>query len=1477
MESLIHTATDSQTDPSSSEHVLVQIDEPSSAFGLPSGFKDVSRLSAVRKPWTDDDDIDCTSSSISLPNMDLDDLVQSSPTESAVRPAVAAVAAVAAAAPVGPATDAVLVNTLGPSEPSQSSFTEGTKARFFRTLEAELGSSIDYRALNQCPDTAEDTESPGEVSSGRPPLPDHPTDDPTDHITDHPTDHPADHPTEHPADHPAGDPADKDSPPSPLRTDLPTLSEPPTHAESTDLIQFSNNPPPFAPGLPPVLSASSLLDEIHDLPQSHVSAPILDGSLPLGPSVPTQPEADISRSPSPFQHESRSHVEDDGYSYQFESESSEHHGRARSPESLSTPSSHIRNTNPESPYPLQAQPGSVSISPSPPPSPSPPSPSPPSPSPPSPSRVPRPASPLSNGVLPLSPTREECPSPDLLSPLASPAVATRHPVPKAESSQLPSDPSLAEVDLQNASNAQHLGAELNPQPISDRDLESDVHIEAQLSRDGLHPEPESRLEQTQLQSKPHREASRGETVSRVRLVLPSPAKEQDGKQPTLPSNDGAPSQIAVRPAGTLGADPKRPVAQARPKLPSSGLAAPPSSATGKPAPRPSVSPAKASTSQVLSKPPARQNSKSSLKKAILQDTNLKRRPSTQELKPAISDHPAAPHHRSSSSQDPPTPLLPVRPDSIQPATSLESAQLASEIECLTRLIHDKDEAIRKLTATIVEKDSAIQSLKDEVDFLEKLREERDLFQAGRVRVPDAIEGVPDSELAALRRQFEEQEALIAGFQRENEKLDEQVRRLKKKAKETEHQFFLKHEATEREIAHLRQQLHGRENDADFGAAKLRVRLEELEHELQHTRRDAEDQREAMKGELVKVRAQLAEANSKLRELTEASPEELDRLRGQLKESKERYEAYIVQLEGKLEAFSQSGRLPESHLAGGPELQPWLPSPALLESIDDFVAMVETLGLTTQAQRTKIPAASHSSRRTDGKRPGQQQPDRLEQKLAQIKSLVQTARASTSASTSGGDSAFGLARPAMDQPDYIRRLRERIKQLELDAETTLNEHREVCRQHENKLSRQQVEYEEQLAELKSKNDQLYRSLLEAAEKTSSETIGLANDRISQLEQQLSTLLNEYSQQLKEANNVKTLGSELEQTQKLLSLSEAKVETLTERMIQQQSKLLEYERLMSEYEETLTKVQKTKNSVEAELLQNALEKDRLVSSYEAKIVQMQQMWHDKVFAVEETKWVEEVGKLRTELEQLRMTNLNLKNKYVPFLPTPHPLLHGSTPTALPGQRGLQISETARKAVQENTLAILKQTQQETSQISSAHYHQAVELAREETRRALQSAHQLEVRELKRARDDAEKQLQVLRDKHGELQEQCRRLEASLEEAKLGSDSALRRQSQQLQQQLRVARQNWTPDMHAFARLEEQIRTLEEQYSERESDIQKRIQVHAQELARKEVERVRAMYEPLLKRKNQEIEGFRRELEELMQGFALLKRKGGASSRS
>ena len=137
------------------------------------------------------------------------------------------------------------------------------------------------------------------------------------------------------------------------------------------------------------------------------------------------------------------------------------------------------------------------------------------------------------------------------------------------------------------------------------------------------------------------------------------------------------------------------------------------------------------------------------------------------------------------------------------------------------------------------------------------------------------------------------------------------------------------------------------------------------------------------------------------------------------------------------------------------------------------------------------------------------------------------------------------------------------------------------------------------------------------------------RISDLESQLDNLKKSYESQI-------DLLSDESIKEHVRVAEEAAELSYKKREISLQRRIDELETLLESQGATIDSLRSEISKIEREMAMRVQAKDALIESYEEKLSFFKKEFHDRVFAVE-------VHKLRMEVDEMRFSNSDLKNKY------------------------------------------------------------------------------------------------------------------------------------------------------------------------------------------------------------------------------------------
>ncbi|KAJ3070570.1 hypothetical protein HDU98_006375 [Podochytrium sp. JEL0797] len=795
----------------------------------------------------------------------------------------------------------------------------------------------------------------------------------------------------------------------------------------------------------------------------------------------------------------------------------------------------------------------------------------------------------------------------------------------------------------------------------------------------------------------------------------------------------------------------------------------------------------------------------------------------------------------------PTPLPPANIHEPPPLALTNTTTTSSDTLAAASAQHASAEILR-LKALLSAAESANAQYREEIVFLEHLREqEARVVQSGLglggKKGAGGGDGVGElatkEEVEKVKKEIEEQETLIKGYQHENEKLTTRLKTLTSQHKDQESRSFLRIETLQREIQSLKTTnttpstatgsgtLPNSTSTSGFDAAKLAAEVDTLREKLVSQDRDFLDKETAYLGEIQKLSAQLSEARRQVDTFEGCSSAEVEAMKLAWAGERDRFESFIVELETRLERErGYKEMMMEKEQA---ELEARLVEIGVGRSTGAKVAA-------TNLSKGKSALGSVEARR-----------------VKELEKLVVELQQKLARSLKGGKEGMPellLAnRPSIEEATYIRHLKDHIKRLQNEIETkeaSWFSKLEVLHAETTDLKDR---YEIKLEELQIRIQETQTASAQAIASATSAHSLASTTHLADLEHQLESLLEKYHDKLTES-------TDLELAHHLSTASDSKL-TLAykSREAKLRTRIVELENLVDSQAATMESMRVDRASAERDAQVRTQMKDALVQSYETKIAALRNEFHERVFGGEEQKLLGEIHRLRMEAEGMRGVNLELKNK-------------------------LEISEATRKSVHENTISILKQAQEESAKIALAHHERALTMLRDETKSQTAALLDSEVRRLQKALADSDTELVRWQNRvavlekekqgwknsiqnDGELvgaRENIQLLEQSVKELQiLNSD---------LQTQLRNARSQWPPDQKRFSDLETMLGEMETGFRKREAELTELIALTKRD-ADGQVARVKAQYVPLLDKKDKELLYFRDEVFRLVEDLEVLER--------
>eukprot|EP00842_Homolaphlyctis_polyrhiza_P002725 jgi/Hompol1/3453/HPOL_001585-RA len=828
-------------------------------------------------------------------------------------------------------------------------------------------------------------------------------------------------------------------------------------------------------------------------------------------------------------------------------------------------------------------------------------------------------------------------------------------------------------------------------------------------------------------------------------------------------------------------------------------------------------------------------------------------------------------------------------------------------------LHKLREQVSDLTKEKAAIESDRQTLCEQIGFLQQQLDKEETTAhnvAARARSEPAIS---QTEADALRKEIADQETLIRGFQTENEKLMAQVKNLRKELKESDQRHYLKQDALIRENHWLKAQLnsvggnadlksdingdsrsgfatyHDRlvSNEAakhgDFTAVKSQVRIEALEADLATLRHTSQAKESDLKARITQLEAQLHEARSSLETLSAADPEKLKKLEADQKAMREKYDAYIVELEGKLEMYMET--------AANAEIDPrhTKRQEILIEDLKSEIKRLEHAVLaghsTAVPSNTGTNAKQGSLVATQATGPKRLPADvrRIKELEAQVETLREERDRRRDQLPIQVASIVQSAKPVISESDYVAHLKQRVRKLQREHDAVVIELQSKTSAFEDEIKQLRKQYEARVRETETSLRDLQASSEEDLKSARLQAANEAAAEIQALERQLAMARSGATDA--DLNAEADHGGQIDSSLPLLVPRSQEISL--------RRRLVELDRLVEDQARRIEEHIKERQQAEASHLAMCAEKDALIDSYKAKIIEMQQDFQHKIFAVDDHARMDQIHRMRLDLEACRAELADAKSK-------------------------LEVSEATRHAVHETTVSILKHAQEEAAKIALAHHEGALTLLRNELRReVMQTAAATEAEAIARehrdtssGRDRSEtpadaspRHIQLIR----RMKQQIATLEAALAEHKQSAAAAasmasgadattrewtqakeselksltiecarlrdlvasLQADKQRLQNELASIKQSWPLEARHFEALSTRIRELEESAHRRESGIMKLLDQRRSDWEAK-LQSERQRFNDTVRAKDAEIQGFRNELDNVLESIRILRRQ-------
>ena len=131
---------------------------------------------------------------------------------------------------------------------------------------------------------------------------------------------------------------------------------------------------------------------------------------------------------------------------------------------------------------------------------------------------------------------------------------------------------------------------------------------------------------------------------------------------------------------------------------------------------------------------------------------------------------------------------------------------------------------------------------------------------------------------------------------------------------------------------------------------------------------------------------------------------------------------------------------------------------------------------------------------------------------------------------------------------------------------------------------------------------------------------------------------------ENNDDEELNTKINQLEKALEEKDTHLKQLSESNVRK--RVMELELLLDEQSNIYMALLKEKSVLKEQMIKITREREKLIDSYEAQVDGMEKALRDKIFAVEETKHLDELNDLKLKREADQREILDLKTRYQPI---------------------------------------------------------------------------------------------------------------------------------------------------------------------------------------------------------------------------------------
>ncbi|NWV55950.1 CE162 protein, partial [Daphoenositta chrysoptera] len=728
----------------------------------------------------------------------------------------------------------------------------------------------------------------------------------------------------------------------------------------------------------------------------------------------------------------------------------------------------------------------------------------------------------------------------------------------------------------------------------------------------------------------------------------------------------------------------------------------------------------------------------------------------------------------------------------------------------------------------------------------KLRNMEEMAQEKRWTHYAATISVSEEKLAQIKKEIEDQEVIIQGYQQENERLYKQMKELQIQNKKNEERMFKENQCLKAELIDLREKIEKTNNRSrimqDSEPARnqsfteliseLRAAQKE-EAKLQEEIRRLKQDKQALEVDLVQAKKERDVAKV---QIASASSEKSY----EFKVMEESYKQEITHLKKRLQWYAENQDLLDKDAA----------------RLKDAREEIERLRLEVEKLRAEAgdQCVQQKKRLRDRAADAKRIQD-LERQIREMEGILKRRYPNSLPALIYAAAAAEKTNDLSAKTNTVEFLERRIKKLETELEGKDDEAKKSLRAMEQQFQKIKIQYEQRLAELeqllayefmnekpklngdKASSTELEQELQNLKE-THQITVGNLQTEIENLKSQNSQLKLRSKNDNKDLESMDSKMKQGNTKDRLLKLNEELVSK--NREIQDLTKTVEKlqkERMVMLSDNNLRNKTNTNGNCTEVLKKNTSATDRRNSNNTEpclKIFNDDKIHKPHTFSDSHLLEVlQENAHLKEELERLSLEMSQQRVK---------------------SQAALAYSENNIRRMQEDTAEYI-------ASLKASHQREVEKIVCQHAKEHSTS----KVAELKNRVSAQEILIKHLQEQLGE---QERRQEALL--VSQIREQLLQKEVTKLLEELREARESQSPEMKHFLCLEKKIKHIESRHAEREHEIQKATQLaqHITEARQaQEVEKWRR----LAQQKNQELEKFRMELDSILDVLRELQKQG------